>query len=153
MSVSWGSPPPKSQSAQEPQLLPRFIFLLGRVNKGFRLPSWLPNQMISLILIFGFLCRSSSWWLWPHIGWGRMVWPLLRPQMAVLDHFFCKICFWWVWRRKAFFWGHVGYFFGPWERFVKNEGGFPKRRGDFMLWSVFQMWYYETSLQSNTKTN
>ena len=56
-------------------------------------PSWLPNQMISLILIFGFLCRSSSWWLWPHIGWGRMVWPLLRPQKAVLDHFFCKICF------------------------------------------------------------
>ena len=37
--------------------------------------------------------RSSSWRPWPHIGWGRMVWPLLRPQKAVLDHFFCKICF------------------------------------------------------------
>ena len=24
--------------------------------------SWLPNQMISLILIFGFLCRSSIWY-------------------------------------------------------------------------------------------
>ena len=97
--------------------------------------------------------RSSSWRPWPCIGWGRMYWQLLRPQMAVLDHFFCKIYFLWVWRRKAFFWGHVGHFFGPWERFVKNEGGFPKRRGDFMLWSVFLMWYYETSLQSNTKTN
>ena len=55
--------------------------------------SWLPNQMISLILIFGFLCRSSSWRPWPHIGGCRLVWPLLRPQMTVLDQFFCKICF------------------------------------------------------------
>ena len=31
---------------------------------GIKEGSYLPNQMISLILIFGFLCRSSSWWLY-----------------------------------------------------------------------------------------
>ena len=60
---------------------------------GTQKPSWLPNQMISLILIFGCLCRSSSWRPWPHIGGCRLVWPLLRPQMIILDQFFCKICF------------------------------------------------------------
>ena len=83
--------------------------------------SWLPNQMISLVLLFGFLCRSSSWWPWPHIGGGRLFWPLLRPQMALLGHFFCKIYFLWVWRRKAFFGGSCRslflslgrYFVGP----------------------------------------
>ena len=124
------------------------IMILGGISKT----SWLPNQMISLIFIFGFLCRSSSWRLWTHIGWGRLFWPLLRPQMIVFDQFFCKICFLWVWRRKAFFWRSCRSFFGPWERFSKNEGGFPKRRGDFMLWSIFLMWCYETCLQSNIKT-
>ena len=84
-------------------------------------PSWLPNQMISLVLLFGFLCRSSSWWPWPHIGGGRLFWRLLRPQMALLGHFFCKIYFLWVWRRKAFFGGSCRslflslgrYFVGP----------------------------------------
>ena len=83
--------------------------------------SWLPNQMISLVLLFGFLCRSSSWWPWPHIGGGRLFWLLLRPQMALLGHFFCKIYFLWVWRRKAFFGGSCRslflslgrYFVGP----------------------------------------
>ena len=42
-------------------------------------------------------------------------------------------------RARLFFWVYVGHFFGPWERFVKNEGGFPKRRADFMLWNVFLM--------------
>ena len=124
------------------------IMILGGISKT----SWLPNQMISLIFIFGFLCRSSSWRLWTHIGWGRLFWPLLRPQMIVFYHFLCKICFLWVWRRKAFFGGHVGHFFGPWERFAKKEGGFPKRRGDFMILNVFLMWCYETCLQSNIKT-
>ena len=106
--------------------------------------SWLPNQMISLILIFGFLCRSSSWWPWPHIGCARLFWPLLRPQMAVLDHFFCKIYFLWVWRRKAFFWGHVGHFFGPWGGIFWDPwtvsriwGGFPKKEGGFYALECF----------------
>ena len=38
--------------------------------------------MISLILIFGCLCRSSSWWLRPHIGVCRLLWPLLRAWMG-----------------------------------------------------------------------
>ena len=59
--------------------------------------------------------------------------------MTVLDHFFAKYVFNGYDEGRLFFWGHVGHFFGPWERFVKNEGGFPKRRGDFMLWNVFLM--------------
>ena len=47
--------------------------------------------------------------------------------------FFCKKGGVYIFQSKAFFWGHVGHFFGPWDRFSKNEGGFPKRRGDFML--------------------
>ena len=38
-----------------------FIIKWGRLCKrSLPLSSWLPNQMISLILIFGFLCRSIS---------------------------------------------------------------------------------------------
>ena len=96
---------------------------------GLRLDSWLPNQMISLILIFGFLCRSSSWWPWPHIGGGRLFWPLLRPQMAVLDHFFCKIYFLWVWRRKAFFLGSCRSLFWALGSVSQNWGGFSKKEG------------------------
>ena len=32
---------------------------VGKFGEHTLTPSWLPNQMISLILIFGFLCRSS----------------------------------------------------------------------------------------------
>ena len=59
--------------------------------------SWLPNQMISLILIFGFLCRSSSWWLWPHIGVCRLLWPLLRAWMWDFGPVFRELYFLWVW--------------------------------------------------------
>ena len=69
------------------------IWLKHASCADWTLTSWLPNKMISLILILGFLCRSSSWRPWPHIGGCRLVWPLLRPQMTVLDQFFCKICF------------------------------------------------------------
>ena len=106
-------------------------------------PSCLPNQMISLILIFGFLCRSSSWWPWPSIDCGRLVWPLLRPQKAVFYIFFCKICFWWVWRRNAFFWVMSVTFLGPgrvffWdlEWFPNKEGGFRKRRRDYIRYVI-----------------
>ena len=53
--------------------------------------------------------------------------------MVVFDHFFAKYVFNGYDEGRLFSLGHVGHFFGPWERFVKNEGGFPKRRGDFML--------------------
>ena len=116
----------------------------------YHMISWLPNQIISLI--FGSLCRSSSWRLWSQICGGRLFWPLLRPQMVVFDHFFLQNMFLMGMTKEGFFWGSCRSFFGPWERFSKNEGGFPKRRGDFMLWSIFLMWCYETCLQSNIKT-
>ena len=59
--------------------------------------------MISLALIFGILCRSSSWWLGPHIGVCRLLWPLLRAWMGdfgrafretYFDMFYEKIKFW-----------------------------------------------------------
>ena len=115
------------------------------VKLGWALRSWLPNQMISLIFMFGFLCQSSSCRLWTHIGWGRLFWPLLRPQMIVFDHFFAKYVFYGYDEGRLFFGGHVGHFFGP-------GNGFPKMRGDFMLWRIFLMWCYETCLQSNIKT-
>ena len=70
-----------------------FTFVWSLVNPVSRNSSWLRNQMISLILIFGCLCRSSCWRPWPHIGGCRLVWPLLRPQMTFLDHFFAKYVF------------------------------------------------------------
>ena len=103
------------------------IMILGGISKT----SWLPNQMISLIFIFGFLCRSSSWRLWTHIGWGRLFRPLLRPQMIVFDQFFCKICFFMGMTKEGFFWGvmsvifwAVGTVFQKWGGFSKKEGGF-----------------------------
>ena len=51
---------------------PQFNFPLSRmllhIAVGWSVASWLPNQMISLILIFGFLCRSQipkKWPTWP----------------------------------------------------------------------------------------
>ena len=52
-------------------------------------PSWLPNQMISLILIFGFLCRSSI---------SIPKWPRNIVQQCAILHldfsFSLSICFW-----------------------------------------------------------
>ena len=100
-------------------------------------PSCLPNQMISLILIFEFLCRSSSWWPWPHIGGGRLFWPLLRPQMIVFDQFFCKICFVWVWRRKAFFLVSCRSLLWALGTVCQKGGGFSKKEGGFYALEYF----------------
>ena len=54
----------------------------------------------SLLFIFGFLCCSSSWRWQPHIGVCRLLWPLLRAQMAVLTQFFCKMYFLYVSRSR-----------------------------------------------------
>ena len=53
--------------------------------------------MISLILIFGCLCRSSSWWLGPHIGVCRLLWPLLRASMGDFGPVLCELYLLWVW--------------------------------------------------------
>ena len=63
----------------------------------------------SLLFIFGFLCWSSSWWWRPHIDSGKLLGPLLRAGMAVLDQFFCKMYFLYVSRSRQknlgnFFW-------------------------------------------------
>ena len=63
----------------------------------------------SLLFIFGFLCWSSSWWWRPHIDWCKLLGPLLRAGMAVLDQFFCKMYFLYVSRSRQknlgnFFW-------------------------------------------------
>ena len=47
--------------------------------------------MISLIFIFWCLCRSSSWWLWPHIGVCKLLWPLLRAWMGDSGLVFCEM--------------------------------------------------------------
>ena len=44
-------------------------------------------------LIFGFLSWTSRWWLQHHMGMCRLVWPLLRTGIDILDHFFCKMYF------------------------------------------------------------
>ena len=58
----------------------------------------------SLLFIFGFLCWSSSWRWQPHIGVCRLLWPLLRAQMAVLTQFFCKMYFLYVSRSRKKIW-------------------------------------------------
>ena len=62
---------------------------------------------------------------------------LPRPNYTKLDPFFCKKGGVYIFQSKAFFLGHVGHFFGPWEGLfvtpgpVSNfEGGFPRMRGD-----------------------
>ena len=55
--------------------------------------------MIS-VLIFGFLCWSSSWWWRPHIAGCKLCWTPLRARMAVLDQFFCKMYFLYVWQER-----------------------------------------------------
>ena len=48
----------------------------------------------SLLLVFGFLARWSGWWLRPHTGIWRLVWPLLWAGIAILDHFLLQnFCF------------------------------------------------------------
>ena len=51
----------------------------------------------------------------------------------LMSNFFAKYVFNGYDEGRLFLGGHVGHSFGPWERFPKNEGGFPKMRGDFML--------------------
>ena len=98
--------------------------------------------MISLILIFGCLCRSSSWRPWPHIGGCRLVWPLLRPQMTVWDHFFCKICFQWVWRGQGFFFRVILVIFGDLVRsFSRALDGFSNLRGVSQICGGIHVWY------------
>ena len=47
----------------------------------------------SLLFIFGFLYWSSSWRLGPQMGVCRLLWSLLRAEMAVLTHFFLQNVF------------------------------------------------------------
>ena len=54
----------------------------------------------SLLFIFGFLCWSSSWWWRPLIDCCKLLGPLLRAGMAVLDQFFCKMYFLYVSRSR-----------------------------------------------------
>ena len=76
--------------------------------------------------------------LCPNWGtWGRLEMKLPRPNYTKLDPFFCKKGGVYIFQSKAFFLGHVGHFFGPWEGLfvtpgpVSNfEGGFPRMRGD-----------------------
>ena len=56
--------------------------------------------------------------------------------MAVLDHFFCKIYFFVGMTEDGFFLGHVGHFFGPWDRFSKN-GGISQKGGGILCFGVF----------------
>ena len=68
---------------------------------------------------------------------------LPRPSYTKLDPFFCKKGGVYIFQSKAFFLGHVGHFFGPWEGLfvtpgpVSNfEGGFPRMRGDLKKGSL-----------------
>ena len=48
----------------------------------------------SLLLVFGFLARWSGWWLRPHTGIWRLVWPLLWAGIAILDQCLLQnVCF------------------------------------------------------------
>ena len=54
----------------------------------------------------------------------------------------------------------MGHFFGHWERlswdlerFAKKEGGFRKRRGDFMLWCVFLMMNIEIQISISERSS
>ena len=49
----------------------------------------------SLLLIFGFLCWSSSWWWWPLKGVFRLLWPLLslRVRSTLWPNFFLQNVF------------------------------------------------------------
>ena len=54
--------------------------------------------------------------LCPNWGtWGRLEMKLPRPNYTQLDPFFGKKGGVYIFQSKAFFWGHVGYFFGPRE--------------------------------------
>ena len=89
----------------------------------------------SLLLAFGFLYWSSSWWWQPHIAGCKFFWPLLRARMTVFDQFFCKMYFLYVSRSRkkilAVFWGvlppqkrrffHLGVQCQNWGANVRNE--------------------------------
>ena len=89
----------------------------------------------SLLLAFGFLYWSSSWWWQPHIAGCKFFWPLLRAGMTVFDQFFCKMYFLYVSRSRkkilAVFWGvlppqkrrffHLGVQCQNWGANVRNE--------------------------------
>ena len=95
----------------------------------------------SLSLLFGFLCWSSSWRWQPHIGWCRLLWPLLRAGMAVLTHFFCKRYFLYMsWGHKTFltgFWGVLPCQNGPkFQALVLNELVFRNWGAPLNFWKL-----------------
>ena len=87
------------------------------------------------------------------IRWGRLEMKLPRPNYTKLDPFFCKKGGFYIFQSKAFFLGSCRSLFWALGTVSQKWGGFPKNEGGFYALSVFLMWYYETSLQSNTKTN
>ena len=76
----------------------------------------------SLLFIFGFLCWSSSWWWRPHIDCCKLLGPLLRAGMAVLDQFFCKMYFLYVSQSRQKNLGNFFWFY-PLKRLFFFGGG------------------------------
>ena len=81
----------------------------------------------SLLFIFGFLCWSSSWWWRPHIDWCKLLGPLMRAGMAVLDQFFCKMYFLYVSRSRRKNLGNFFLVLPPWNSSFFGAG--PDFRG------------------------
>ena len=77
----------------------------------------------SLLLAFGFLYWSSSWWWQPHIAGCKLFRPLLRAGISVFDHFFCKMYFLYVSRSRNFFWAVFGGVLPPQKRCFFSAGG------------------------------
>ena len=62
---------------------------------------------------------------------------LLRPNYTKLDPFFWQKRGGLYISEQGFFLGNVVHFLGPWDRFSKNGGGFPKKEGGFYALEFF----------------